>query len=129
MFTKYIEPIFKKAVFELGTDESTEISFDIPKIAEHGDLSTNIAMKLAKDLKKNPKLIDVLHVKLTFFEIYTALALLYFKEKHVDFAVLETGLGGRLDATNAVNALVSVITPISLEHTQFLGKTLAKIHI
>ena len=63
----------------------------------------------------------------TFFEIYTALAFLYFKEKDVDFAVFETGLGGRLDATNAVNPLVSVITPISLEHTQYLGNTLRKI--
>jgi len=63
----------------------------------------------------------------TFFEIYTALAFLYFKEEKVDFAVLETGLGGRLDATNVVNPLVSVITPISLEHTQYLGNTLKKI--
>src|SRR3989338_4981474 len=61
---------------------------------------------------------------LTFFEIYTALAFIYFKEKKVDFAVLETGLGGRLDAVNVVNPLVSVIAPISLEHTQYLGNTL-----
>ncbi|MDD5611105.1 MAG: Mur ligase family protein, partial [Candidatus Omnitrophica bacterium] len=64
---------------------------------------------------------------LSFFEVYTALALVYFKEKKVDFAVLETGLGGRLDATNAVEALVSVITPLSYEHTQKLGNTLAEI--
>jgi dihydrofolate synthase/folylpolyglutamate synthase len=64
---------------------------------------------------------------LTFFEACTALAFLYFREEKVDFAVLETGLGGRLDATNAVDALVSVITPISYEHTDKLGKTLAKI--
>ena len=64
---------------------------------------------------------------LTFFEAYTALALVYFKEKKVDFAVLETGLGGRLDATNVVNALVSVITPISYDHMDKLGHTLKKI--
>jgi dihydrofolate synthase/folylpolyglutamate synthase len=64
---------------------------------------------------------------LTFFEAYTALAFVYFKEKKVDFAVLETGLGGRLDATNVVNPLVSVITPISMEHTRYLGNTLKKI--
>lgn len=63
----------------------------------------------------------------TFFEIYTVIAFLYFKEKNVDFVVLETGLGGRLDATNVVNPLVSVITPVSLEHTQYLGNTLEKI--
>ena len=65
--------------------------------------------------------------RLTFFEVYTALAFLYFKERKVDFAVLETGLGGRLDATNAVTALVSVITPISYEHTDKLGTTLSLI--
>jgi len=64
---------------------------------------------------------------LTFFEVWTALAFLYFKEKQVDYAVLETGLGGRLDATNAVNPLVCGITPISYDHTQYLGNTLRQI--
>ena len=65
--------------------------------------------------------------RLSFFEVYTALALLYFKREQIDFVVLETGLGGRLDATNAVDSLVCGITPVSFEHTQKLGKTLAKI--
>lgn len=64
---------------------------------------------------------------LTFFEVYTALALVYFKESKIDFAVLETGLGGRLDATNAVNAIISVITPISYEHMDKLGRSLKSI--
>jgi dihydrofolate synthase/folylpolyglutamate synthase len=64
---------------------------------------------------------------LTFFEVYTALAFSYFKDKKVDFAVLETGLGGRLDATNTCRSLLSIITPISLEHTYLLGKTLKEI--
>ncbi len=64
---------------------------------------------------------------LTFFEVYTALALVYFQERKVDFAVLETGLGGRLDATNTVTPLVCAITPISHEHTQKLGNTLREI--
>jgi len=64
---------------------------------------------------------------LSFFEVYTALAFVYFKEQKVDFAVLETGLGGRLDATNVVNPLVCAITPISYEHTQKLGNTLRGI--
>jgi len=64
---------------------------------------------------------------LTFFEVYTALAFVYFKEKKTDFVVLETGLGGRLDATNAVEPLVCAITPISYEHTQRLGSTLREI--
>jgi dihydrofolate synthase/folylpolyglutamate synthase len=64
---------------------------------------------------------------LTFFEVYTALAFIYFKEKKVDFAVIETGLGGRLDATNTVSPLVCAITPISYEHADKLGPTLKQI--
>jgi dihydrofolate synthase/folylpolyglutamate synthase len=63
----------------------------------------------------------------TFFEITTALALAYFAEQKVDLIVLETGMGGRLDATNVVQPLVSVITPIALDHQQWLGQTLAEI--
>lgn len=64
---------------------------------------------------------------LSFFEIYTSLALIYFKEKKTDFVVLETGLGGRLDATNVVYPLVCAITSLSYEHTQKLGNTLKEI--
>jgi dihydrofolate synthase / folylpolyglutamate synthase len=64
---------------------------------------------------------------LSFFEVYTALAFLYFQRKKIDFAVLETGMGGRLDATNAAVSLVCGISPLSLEHVDKLGNTLAKI--
>jgi dihydrofolate synthase/folylpolyglutamate synthase len=70
---------------------------------------------------------DSKYGQLSFFEVYTALAFLYFKRKQLDFVVLETGLGGRFDATNAAKSLVCGITPISLEHVQILGNTLAKI--
>ncbi len=63
----------------------------------------------------------------SFFEICTALAFLYFKKMKADLAVYEVGLGGRLDATNIIEPLVSVITPVSLEHTHILGDTLEKI--
>ena len=63
----------------------------------------------------------------TFFEVATALALKHFGEAKIDIAVLETGLGGRLDATNAVQSDVSVITPIGLDHEKWLGRTLAEI--
>jgi len=63
----------------------------------------------------------------TYFEVVTAIAFLYFNEKKVDFLVLEVGMGGRLDATNVVNPLVSLITTISLEHTEYLGNSLLKI--
>jgi len=63
----------------------------------------------------------------TFFEVTTAIMFAYFIREKVDFAVIEVGLGGRLDATNVVSPLVSVITNIGLEHTDRLGKTLRKI--
>ena len=63
----------------------------------------------------------------TFFEIATILALDYFAERRCDFVVLETGMGGRLDSTNAVTPLVSVITPIAMDHMSWLGETLPEI--
>lgn len=63
----------------------------------------------------------------TFFEILTALSFLYFARQNVDIAVVEVGLGGRLDTTNVLTPNVAVITPIGLEHTHILGNTLAEI--
>jgi len=64
---------------------------------------------------------------LTFFEVLTALALSHFARENVDYVVLETGLGGRLDATNAVDSLMAVITPISLDHQNILGDIIEDI--
>ncbi|MBI4726399.1 bifunctional folylpolyglutamate synthase/dihydrofolate synthase [candidate division TA06 bacterium] len=63
----------------------------------------------------------------TVFEILTAMAFLYFQEMRIDWAVLEVGLGGRLDCTNVVNPRVSVITNISHDHTEILGESLKEI--
>jgi dihydrofolate synthase/folylpolyglutamate synthase len=63
----------------------------------------------------------------TFFEITTAMAFLYFKEKKADFAVIETGLGGRLDSTNVIKPLISIITNVGIEHTEYLGNTIKEI--
>jgi dihydrofolate synthase/folylpolyglutamate synthase len=63
----------------------------------------------------------------TFFEVATALALKHFTETKIDFVILETGLGGRLDATNAIQSNVSVITQIDFDHERWLGKTLPEI--
>lgn len=67
------------------------------------------------------------HFSPTTFELYTLLAFLYFREAGCDEAVIETGIGGRLDATNVVMSEASVITPLDLEHTDILGDTIEKI--
>lgn len=67
------------------------------------------------------------HRDVTFFEFATALAFLHFARRKVDVAVIETGMGGRLDATNVIVPAISIITSISLEHMAYLGDTVAKI--
>jgi dihydrofolate synthase/folylpolyglutamate synthase len=89
------------------------------------DELTNLTLRLKPSIEEHNK--NSKHGPLSFFEVYTALAFVYFKEKKVDFTVLETGLGGRLDATNVVFPYVCAITPISYEHTQKLGSTLKEI--
>jgi dihydrofolate synthase/folylpolyglutamate synthase len=64
---------------------------------------------------------------ITFFEVLAALGMVYFKEQGVKYAVFETGLGGRLDATNVVDPIISIITSISMDHENILGDTLEKI--
>lgn len=63
----------------------------------------------------------------TFFETVTALALLYFSEQGVDLAILETGMGGRFDSTNVTEPLISIITPVSLDHCEYLGTSISAI--
>jgi len=101
-----------------------------PRLPFEGVISKKYLIGLVDFLKPVIKGFEKLAIhndKLSFFEVYTALAFLYFKEKKVDFAVVETGMGGRLDATNVVKSLVCAITPISYEHTRYLGKTLSQI--
>lgn len=76
-------------------------------------------------IKKNKKLIK--RLGLSFFELSFGLCLDYFNKKKIDYAVIEVGLGGRLDATNIINPLISVITNISFDHTDILGNSLKMI--
>jgi dihydrofolate synthase/folylpolyglutamate synthase len=76
-------------------------------------------------VKKNRELMN--EIPVSFFEITTAMAFQYFADKEVDAAVVEVGMGGRLDATNVLNPLISIITNIDYEHTKSLGNTLEAI--
>ncbi len=82
---------------------------------------------VARLIGKVRNLIADWETKPTFFELVLAIAMLWFAEREAEVVILETGMGGRLDATNAVPKDVAVITPIGMDHTQYLGHTLREI--
>ncbi len=93
------------------------------RIRVNGKCISNTYIK--QFLEENIKLIK--RIKPSFFEVNTAMAFKYFADKKVDTAVIECGLGGRLDSTNILNPVVSAITQIDMDHMQFLGNTLREI--
>ena len=125
-----IASILKEAGYNVGVFTKPHLSSFTERIVVNGERIpeedvirfVEYTKLVIKNMKKNP---DFSHP--TFFEVVVAIALKYFEEKKVDIAVLEVGMGGRLDATNVVDPLVSVITNISLEHTKMLGDTILKI--
>ncbi len=82
----------------------------------------NLSLKISKKMEN-----DGIHRHPTFFEIITAMAARYFDRQKCDVVVWETGMGGRLDATNAVTPVASIITNISLDHTRWLGEEILQI--
>ncbi|HRD55939.1 MAG TPA: Mur ligase family protein [Parachlamydiaceae bacterium] len=110
---------------KVGLYTSPHISSFRERIQINGTLISE--EDVAKHLEAIFKLRESKNIPVTFFEITTLLALNYFKEQKIDIAVLETGLGGRLDATNIVTPKLSIITSISLDHTDILGHTLEEI--
>lgn len=87
------------------------------RVMEYVNKIRPIAERMGEDPTKHP----------TFFEFTTAMGFSYFADENVDIAVVEVGMGGRLDATNVITPEVSVITHLALEHTEHLGKTLERI--
>ncbi len=95
------------------------------RIAVDGQLISE--EEVIKGMQKIFSLDEKLNLNSTFFEMTTLLAFDYFRKKQVDIAVIETGLGGRLDATNIISPVLTAITSISREHTQLLGNNLEQI--
>ncbi|MEX1000678.1 MAG: folylpolyglutamate synthase/dihydrofolate synthase family protein [Crocinitomicaceae bacterium] len=115
--------IYQKNGYKTGVFSSPHISDFRERVKINGSY---IPQKDVVDfLKTNFRLIQELEV--TFFEITTALAFTYFAKEEVDIALVETGLGGRLDATNVLYPELSVITSIGMDHMQFLGDNLTSI--
>ncbi len=106
------------------TSHSPQVKEDFEGMISQGEVAGLVErlMPSIEDYNKSSE-----YGPLSFFEVYTSLAFIYFKERKVDFVILETGLGGRLDATNTVDPLVVAITSISYEHTQKLGNRLTEI--
>lgn len=120
-----IASILKEAGYKIGRYTSPHLSSFTERIVVNDErISEDEVVRQFEELKP---LVDEMEDKPTFFELATAIALKYFYQQKVDFAVLEVGLGGRLDATNVVTPLVSVITNIGLEHTEILGNTVEEI--
>lgn len=120
--------ILKEAGFKVGVYTKPHLFDFRERISVNGEMiSDKDFVRLVEKVKPFAEKVGKKIENPTFFEFVTSLAFEYFREKGVDFAVLEVGLGGRLDATNVTNPEVSIITNVSLEHTDILGKTIEKI--
>ncbi len=119
--------ILQEAGYKVGLYTSPHLIDFRERIRVNGiPVSEEYVIRFVEDFKLlNSKRIHPLSP--SFFELTTALAFKYFAEEKVDIAVIEVGLGGRLDCTNIITPILSVITNISFDHTQFLGNTLAQI--
>ena len=119
----YLSSIIQESGYRVGTFTSPHF-FDY---RERIKVNNNKIEKnfISQFILNNLDIIEKL--ELTFFELSFGMSLSYYIEKNVDYAIIEVGLGGRLDATNIINPILSVITNISYDHTEILGDTLEKI--
>lgn len=119
--------ILQEAGYKVGLYTSPHLIDFRERIRVNGiPVSEEYVIRFVEDFKHlNSKRIH--HLSPSFFELTTALAFKYFADEKIDIAVIEVGLGGRLDCTNIITPILSVITNISFDHTQFLGNTLAQI--
>lgn len=118
-----IAAIYRAAGYRVGLYTSPHLVRFNERIRINGhDIVDNDIARIVRTLRP-----AIEKTQATFFEAATAVAFRYFAERNVDIAVIETGLGGRLDATNVVRPLVSVITSIGKDHTEQLGKSYASI--
>lgn len=125
---KFIGSILQKAGYNVGVYISPHLQrFSERIVVNNEEISEEDVVLLVEKIK--PVVDDMIKQNNTptFFEVITAMAFQFFSNCTVDFAVVEVGLGGRFDATNVVNPLVSVITNVSLEHTDYLGEDIKSI--
>ena len=125
-----LERIFRAAGYKTGLFTSPHLVFLGERIQVNRQaLTPDQITPLIQELDIHAKVVarDNPDNHPTFFEFMAAMGMVYFEREKVDIAIFETGLGGRLDATNVVDPLVSIITSIGLDHTNILGDTVEKI--
>ena len=120
-----VETILLEAGFKVGKYTSPHILHFNERIAFNNEYISN--SDIAKYYEKVKTIINKYNIPATFFEVTTAMMFEYFKDVKADYVILEAGMGGRYDATNICDNMVSVITNVSLEHTEYLGDTIYKI--
>ena len=125
---KYIASILSCSEYKVGVYTSPHLQrFSERFVIDGKEISDEDVVLLVEKIKPIVEKMKTNGDTPTFFEIVTAMGFEYFKEKNVDFAVIEVGLGGRFDATNIITPMVSVITNVSLEHENVLGDTIKHI--
>ena len=123
----FVANILKEVSYKVGVYASPHLVTFRERIKVNNEMITEDDFAIETTNIKETLSKKKLDFSPTFFEIFTLLTFNYFKTKKIDYAVIETGLGGRLDATNIVSSKVSVITSLSYDHTDVLGDTLDKI--
>jgi len=120
-----IAAVLQEAGYKVGLYTSPHLKNFTERIRVNG---VEVAQQFVVDfIRKNKVFLE--KQSLSFFEMTVGMAFQYFAQERVDVAIIEVGLGGRLDSTNIITPEVSVITNIGLDHTQFLGETLAEIAV
>ena len=121
--TAMCESILSKAGYKVGRYTSPHLTEFTERIVVNGnEISKEEVIEYFLKVKEEVDKLKSKNLFISYFEFITAMAFLYFKDRGVDFAVVEVGMGGRLDATNVMMPEVAIITNIGLEHTHILGK-------
>lgn len=120
----FLSAIMAEAGYKVGLFTSPHLSRFTERIRINGrEIMEEEVVRLAE------RAITAAPAGATFFELVTAMAWLHFADAGVDLAIMEVGMGGRFDATNAASGIMSIITPISLDHSEYLGDSLAGIAV
>lgn len=126
--SSFVNSILMEAGYKVGLYTSPHLFSFRERIRVNGEpIKEGDVARLIDEIKPHVEAMQKEDDKPTYFEVSTMMAFLHFRSEKVDFMVLEVGMGGRLDSTNIAEPFISVITPISYDHTQYLGSTIKRI--